>query len=95
MSRSTKDVCELEADKPHADMIVQELHFGGGCFINIPGETEAQGGEGNGMSLQDEQASKYRALAARANNAAADRTDFMYSVTKICLSMADLIGGSC
>ena len=38
--------------------------------------------------LNDVEATKYRALAARANYLAADRTDIMYAVKEICRSMA-------
>lgn len=38
--------------------------------------------------LNDADASRYRAMAARANYLAADRTDLMYAVKAICRSMA-------
>ena len=39
-------------------------------------------------------ASKYRALAARANYLAGDRTDLMYAVKEICRIMANPTAGA-
>ena len=50
--------------------------------------------EDNAAPLPAEDASRYRALAARANYLAADRTDLLYSVKEICRSMSSPTVGS-
>ena len=72
---------EIEPDQRHADIIVHELHLHEARAVSTPGEPEARHEEEeNSEPLQPEMASQSRALAARANYLAADRTDIMYAV---------------
>ena len=58
--------------------------------MSTPGETESRQEDEEETELLDSaMASKYRALAARANYLAGDRTDLMYAVKEICRSMAN------
>ena len=93
--RWTPEGWEVEPDQRHADIIVHELQLDEARAVGTPGEPEARWEEeDNAAPLSAEDASKYRALAARANYLAADRTDLMYSVKEICRSMASPTVGS-
>ena len=66
--RWTSDGWELEPDQRHADIIVHELGLLDAKPVCTAGETETRTEEGNDAVLLDAgTASKYRALAARAN----------------------------
>ena len=47
--------------------------------------------EENSQPLEEQQATEYRALAARANYLAGDRTDIMYAGKEICRHMCKAI----
>ena len=87
--RLTEDGWEIEPDQRHADIIVHELGLSDSKPVATPGENESKQEEGEHQELLDSAtATKYRALAARANYLAGDRTDLMYAVKEICRSMA-------
>ena len=89
ITRWTEDGWEIEPDQRHADIIVHELGLSDSKPVSTPGETESRQEEGEDQELLDSNlATKYRALAARANYLAGDRTDIMYSVKEMCRSMA-------
>ena len=83
--RWTSDGWEIEPDQRHADIIVHELQLHESRAVSTPGEPEARHEEEeNEKPLSPSMASQYRALSARANYLAADRTDIMYAVKGIC-----------
>ena len=89
VTRWTRDGWEIEPDQRHADVIVHELGLHDSKPVGTPGEMECRNeDEDNEQHLDDGQATKYRALAARANYLAGDRTDIMYAVKEICRHMA-------
>ena len=80
---------EMEPDQRHVDILVKDLDLQESKPVSIPGEVEARAAEEEGTELlNDADSTRYRALAARANYLAADRTDIMYAVEDICRSMA-------
>ena len=56
--------------------------------VSTPGETESRGDDQESQPLDEQMASRFRSIAARANYLAADRTDLMYAVKEICRGMA-------
>ena len=87
--RWTDDGWEIEPDQRHADIIVHELGLHESKPVSTPGEAECRSDdEDSTQPLDEQQATKYRALAARANYLARDRTDIMYAVKEICRQMA-------
>ena len=79
-----------EPDQRHADLIVQDLGQHGSNSVIARGENEPRRKEGdNEELLQESEATRYRAIAVRANFLAADRPDIMYSVKEICRGMAN------
>ena len=88
--RWTEDGRENEPDQRHADIIVHELGLAESKPVSTPGETESrQEDEDDEEPLDEGTASKYRALAARANYLAGDRTDLMYAVKEVCRHMSN------
>ena len=75
--RVTSEGWELEADQRHAEVTVDTLNLGQARPVATPGESrpweeeERLGAE----TLDGPKATEYRAIAARANNLAQDRTD--------------------
>ena len=55
--------------------------------VSTPGENVVATDQDD-KPLSEHDASRYRAMAARANYLAADRTDLMYATKEICRSMA-------
>jgi hypothetical protein len=80
---------EYEADQRHADLIIRETGADKLSVLSHPGgdkktiEEEEQSEE-----LQGQEATRFRAVAARSNYLAADRPDIQYSVKEICRRMA-------
>ena len=80
---------EVEADRRHADLIVQESALENPHGVITPGENEPRRKEGeNEEELSPEEATRYRGIAARANYLAVDRPDIMYAVKDLCRGMA-------
>ena len=87
--RCTHDGWEIQPDQRHADLIVQELQLGSANKVITPGEHEPRRKEGeNEEELEEGEATRYRAIAARANYLAADRPDTMYAAKELCRGMA-------
>ena len=87
--RCTDSGWEIEPDQRHADLIVQELQLEGANRVTTPGEHEPRRKEGeNEEELEPWEATRYRAITARANYLTADRPDIMYSVKELCRGMA-------
>ena len=93
--RWTHEGWEVEPDQRHADIIVHELGLQDAKPVCTPGESRSRSEESEECDpLESELASKYRAIAARANYLAGDRTDIMYSVKEICRHMASPTKGA-
>ena len=87
--RFSEEGWELEPDQRHADLIVQGLELESANRVITPGHHEPRRKEGeNEDVLADEEATRYRALSARANYPAAGRPYLMYSVKELCRGMA-------
>ena len=84
------DAITYEADQRHAELTVQHLGLGDKTnSVVTPGVKRANGGDDEdeeGLSEQD--ATKYRALAARAMFLAQDRTDIGYAVKELSRRMS-------
>ena len=75
----------MEPDQRHAVLIVQGLELESANKVGTLGDHEPRRKDGeNEEELEGEHATRYRALAARANYLAADRPDIMYSVKELC-----------
>jgi len=87
--RVTEEGWEYEADQRHADLIIKESGAASLSPLSHPGggkrtiEQEEQIEE-----LQGREATRFRAVAARANYLQADRPDIQYSVKEICRRLA-------
>ena len=87
--RVSEDGWEYEADHRHADLIIRETGADKLSPLSHPGgdkktiETEEQSYE-----LQGQEATRFRAVAARSNYQAADRPDIQYAVKENCRRMA-------
>jgi len=87
--RCLKDGWEIEADQRHVDIIVRDFGLNEAKPVSTPGELETKyDQELNEIELDETDASKFRALAARANYLSADRPDIMYATKEICRAMA-------
>ena len=86
----TEDGISYEADQRHADLIVQKMGYSEESNgVVTPGEKkEAQEDEGEDQDLRGEEATMFRALVARANYLAQDRTDIAYAVKELCRRMS-------
>ena len=86
MARWTDKGIELEADPRHAEIIIGMLGLKKGNSVTTPGVKEevAQGDE----RLGSKDASRYRALVARGNYLALDRSDIAYEVKELSRGMA-------
>ena len=82
--RCTRDGWEIEPDQRHADLIVKELDLEGAKEVITPGEKDPKGkAVDDEEELGPEEATRYRALVARANYLAADRPDTMFAVKEL------------
>ena len=73
------------------DILVQDLKLQEARAVSSPGEPECKSeAEENDCPLGPEEATRYRAMAARANYLAADRTDLLYATKEVCRHMATL-----
>ena len=83
--RNTPEGWEYEADQRHADLIIQEI--GASCkgTLSHPGgDNKTLEEEGVSKELVGAQATRFRAVAARANYLSADGPDIQYSVKEGC-----------
>merc|ERR1712051_420417 len=72
---------EYEADQRHADMVIKELGLSKAKVTKTPGEDEPGWKMADGERKLDRNlVTKFRALAARLNYLALDRTDIQYAV---------------
>ena len=87
--RRTDAGWEYEADQRHADLIVKETGADKASTLSHPGgEKKAIEEEERTEELVGAEATRFRAVAARANYLAADRPDIQYAVKETCRKMA-------
>ena len=92
--RVTDDGWEYEADQRHADLIVKETGAEGMSVLTHPGgDKKAMEEEEKSEELGGAEATRFRAVAARANYLAVDRPDVQYAVKEICRKMARPVHG--
>ena len=86
----TESGLSYEADQRHADLIVKKLGFEDGSnSVVTPGEKrEVKEEEGEEQELRGADATLFRALVARANYSAQDRTDIAFAVKELCRRMS-------
>ena len=73
----------MEADPRHAELIVEQVTKEGVRTTQTPGNGLAKEGEDE-KELEGEQATQYRALAARCNYLSMDRPDMHFAVKEAC-----------
>ena len=94
MIRVTNDGWEYEADQRHADLIMQETGASGMSGLTHPGgDKEVLEEEGAPEELVGAEATRFRAVAPRANYLSADRPDIQYAVKEVCRKMAKPVKG--
>ena len=76
-----------EADQRHGELIVDMLGLDGANPVGTPGEEEREDIEQE-PALEVSKATRFRAIAARANYLAMDRIDMQYATKEICRGMA-------
>jgi hypothetical protein len=80
---------EYEADSRHAEIIVKQLGLDKSKGVSSPGESPGRWeDEENSVPLVGSEIRGYRALAARANYLAQDRTDIQFAAKEICRGMS-------
>ena len=79
IGRRTDAGYEMEADPRHAELIVEQVTKDGARTTTTPGNGLAKEGEDE-KELVGEQATQYRALAARCNYLSMDRPDMQFAV---------------
>ena len=83
--RATDKGYEMEADPRHAELIIEQLDLTNAKGVSSPGTDEPSADiEEEPEPLETEQASAFRAIAARCNYLAADRPDIMHAVKELC-----------
>ena len=81
--RVTRDGWEYEADQRHAELLIKGMHLEGAKGVKGPGEDEKPWEEeANDHPLGSSSATNFRAMAARANYLAQDRSDIQYAAKK-------------
>ena len=87
--RVSENGWEYEADQRHADLIIRETGADKMSTLSHPGgDKKVIEEEEKSDELQGQEATRFRAVAARSNYLAADRPDIQYSVKEICRRMA-------
>ena len=87
--RLTPEGWEYEADQRHAELLAKSLNLEAAKGVKSPGEdAKPQDETLNGEPLLGKEASEYRALAARANYLAQDRSDIAFAAKECCRGMA-------
>ena len=87
--RVTSEGWAYEADQRHADLIIQETGASTMSTLSHPGGDEKViEEEEKSEELQGKEATRFRAVAARANYLSADRPDVQYAVKEVCRRMA-------
>ena len=88
--RVTSSGWEMEADPRHAELLIKGLRLDTANGVKSPGEEpRAWVMEENAVPLSSAQSKEYRAMAARANYLAQDRTDIQFAAKECCRGMAN------
>ena len=78
-----------EADQRHAELIIKAMNLEGAKGVSSPGEDEKPWKEEELKELlSSHEATKYRAVAARANYLALDRPDIQFATKEVCRGMS-------
>ena len=87
--RATQAGWEYEPDSRHAEILIKELNLVGAKGVSSPTEEEKMHElEANEEVMDAKDHRGFRALAARANYLAQDRSDLQYAVKEVCRGMA-------
>jgi len=87
--RVTDKGWQYEPDQRHADPMVRELGLEKAKGVKSPGEDEKKWEmEDNEKPLSPGDATRFRAIAARANYLALDRVDLQYAAKEVCRGLA-------
>ena len=85
--RFTSNGIEYEGDIRHSEIIVKQLGLEDARSLSTPGGEEPQG-NGEDDLLNDEYATAYKSITARANYLASDRPDIQYTVKGLASKMS-------
>ena len=85
--RRTARGYEVEADPRHAELIIEQLLEPETRTLSTPGCNEEKDDE-EGKELVGEDATRYRAIAARCNYLSLDRPDLQFAVKEVCREMS-------
>ena len=77
--RRTREGYEVEADPRHAELIVEQLAKDESRTLSTPGSVQSKE-ETDDVEREGEQATNYRARAARCNYLSQDRPDTQFAV---------------
>ena len=77
-----------EADQRHAEIICKELGLNKGSKGVVTPGVKASSSTEEDEDLDEEQATRYRALTARANYLAQDRADIQFATKELCREMS-------
>jgi hypothetical protein len=89
VARWTKSGLEYEADQRHGEILVQELGLQNATPAITPGTKDKKEDRTEGdKELSPQDATRYRALAARANYLSQDRPDISFACKEICREMS-------
>ena len=78
---------EYEGDQRHAELVVGAMGLKSANTVTTPGEDAKK--EEESLLLEENKATMFRQLAARANYMAMDRADTQFAVKEKCRSMAN------
>ena len=84
--RRTREGYEVEADPRHAELIIEQVVKEGSRTLSTPGIGQTKE-ETEEVELEGEQATNYRAIAARCNYLSQDRPDLQFAVKETCREM--------
>ena len=85
---------EYETDQRHVDLIIQETGAASMGTLSHPGgEKKVFEKEAASKVLVGAEATRFRAVAARANYLSVDRPDIQYSAKEVCRRMAKPVEG--
>ena len=80
--RRTKEGYEMEADPRHAELIIEQLLEPEARTLSTPG-SNTEVSIDDAKELEGEEATRYRAIAARCNYLSIDRPDLQFSVKEL------------
>ena len=84
-----------EADPRHVEIVIEQLGLKDSKIVCTPGtKEEGRTQEDCNQLLDDQEASKYRALVARCNYLSPDRPDVAYSVKELARNMSSPTKGN-